>query len=223
MMSLHITTYCLKGGKQMDKGKDKNVYSYTLPDKVKIKYINFCWRIFDLLSYKIKKIARIYDKLISSEYIRENKMFDINKSKSILHIGCGSYPLTAMTLSKLNGGKIVGIDKSYSAIKRADKVISDKNLKDQVSVKLGNGSNFPLDDFDTIIVSSCSIPKNMILEHLFENAPKDCKIIVREQHGPAHLVSDYIELYRDNISVEKKIENNAFQTAKWKSYCLVKK
>ena len=207
----------------MNKSKDKIVYSYTIPDKIKIKCTNFFWKIFDILSYKIKKIAGIYDKLISSEYIRENKMFDIEKSKSILHIGCGSYPLTAMTLSKLNGGKIVGIDKSYSAIKRANRVISDKNLKERVSVKLGNGSNFPLDDFDTIIVSSCSIPKNMILEHLFENAPKDCKIIIREQPGPAHLVSDYVELYRDNISIEKEIENNAFRTSKWKSYCLVKK
>ncbi len=207
----------------MNKGEKKPYYSYSLFNKIRIWRSNLFWKVVDILSCKLTKVAKIYDKLIIKEYIREMEIFEISKSKKILHIGCGSYPITSFTLSNMNSGEIVGIDKSNNAIKRATRFISDKNIDEHISIKYGDGSNFPLDDFDTIIVSSCSIQKHAILEHLFENAPKNCKIIVREQSGLAHLVSDYIELYRDNISFEKKIEHNAFQTAKWESYCLIKK
>lgn len=203
--------------------EDKSVYRYTFPDRFKIKISNFFWKIIDILSCKIQKIGKIYDKLIMKEYLRETEIFEISKSKRILHIGCGSYPITSVTLSSINDGEIVGIDKSLSAITRATKIISNKNLGDRVSVKYGDGSNFPLEGFDTIVVSSCSIPKYKILEHLFEDAPSNCKIVVREQFGPNHLVSDYIKLYNDKVSILKKIDNSAFPTSKWESYCLLKK
>jgi len=207
----------------MNKKGGKTIYSYSLFDKTKIFNSNLFWKIVDILSCKIRKIAKIYDKLIITEYMREMEIFEISESKKILHIGCGAYPITTFALSTVNDRKIVGIDKNHAAIKRATKVISDKNLDECVSVKYGDGSNFPLEGFDTIIVSSCSIPKYKILEHLFDNAPSKCKIIVREQPGPGKLVSGYIDLYHDKVNVIKKIDNNAFPTSKWDSYCIIKK
>jgi len=207
----------------MNKGEKKPPYSYSLFDMIKIWQSNLFWKVVDILAYKLTKVAKIYDKLIIKEYIREMEIFEISKSKKILHIGCGSYPITSFTLSNMNSGKIVGIDKSNNAIKRATRFISDKNLDECISIKYGDGSNFPLGGFDTIIVSSCSIPKYRILEHLFDNAPSNCKIIVREQPGLGNLVSEYIKLYDDKIDVVKKIDNNAFPTFKWDSYCVVKK
>lgn len=207
----------------MNKGEKKPSYSYSLFDKIKIWQSNLFWKVVDILSCKLTKVATIYDKLIIKEYIQEIERFEISKSKKILHVGCGSYPITLFTLSNMNSGEIVGIDKSNNAIKRATRFISDKNLDECISIKYGDGSNFPLEGFDTIIVSSCSIPKYRILEHLFDNAPSNCKIIVREQPGLGNLVSEYIKSYDDKIDVIKKIDNNAFPTFKWDSYCVVKK
>jgi len=203
--------------------EEKSVYYYSFYDKAKIKYSNLFWKIVDILSCKSKTVANINDKFVAKEYANEIEVFDICKSKKILHIGCGSYPITSMTLSSIDGSKIVGIDISQEAVDRAKKLVSKRKLDDRIKIDYGDGSSYPLDGFDAIIVSSCSIPKYKILEHLFENAPSKCKIIVREQYGPNSLVSDYIKLYKDKIGVLNKIDNNAFPTSKWESFCLVKK
>ncbi len=206
----------------MNNGEKKLPYSYSFYDKIKIWQSNLFWRVVDILSFKLTKVAKIYDNVIK-EYEREIEIFEISESKKILHIGCGSYPITAYTLSNMSKGEIVCIDKSNKAIKRSVRYISDKNLNERISIKHGDGASFPLEGFDTIIISSCSIPKFRILEHLFNNAPPNCKIVVREQPGPGNFVSEYIELCSDKVDVVKKVDNKAFPTAKWDSYCLLKK
>ena len=129
----------------MNKGEKKPSYSYSLFDTIKIWRSNLFWKVVDILSCKLTKVATIYDKLIIKEYIQEIERFEISKSKKILHVGCGSYPITLFTLSNMNSGEIVGIDKSNNAIKRATRFISDKNLDECISIKYGDGSNFPLE------------------------------------------------------------------------------
>ena len=97
-------------------------------------------------------------------------MFNLKNAENILHIGCGAFPISAMILHEVNGGKIVGIDSNSKFVNLARKVINNKNLSDRIEIKHGNGMSFPLNDFDTIIISSCSNPKIKILEHVFKTA-----------------------------------------------------
>ncbi len=207
----------------MKKGEEKSPCSYSLFDKIKILRSNLFWKFVDIFSCKLKKIAEIYERVVVTEYNREIEKFGISKSKRVLHIGCGSYPITAFVLANNNIEKIVGIDKSKFSIKSAKNIISNRGLSNQVMLKYGDGVNFPLKDFDTIIISSCSIPKWKILENIFNNAPSNCKIIAREQPGPSKVVSECIKVYSDKINFINKIDNRAFPTSKWESYCIIKK
>jgi len=209
---------------KQEKNRDEkhNIYKYSLYDRLNIKKSNVFWQIVDLLATRIERVGRLYEKTVSKEYIRESKLFNISNSSSILHIGCGAYPITAITLSKNNGCKIVGIDRNLRAVKQAVKIVKKMNLHDKVEIKHGDGSNYPVSDFDTIIISSCSVPKKPILENIFENARKNSKIIVREIYGANKLVRDMIKLY-DDIVLVKKIENNPFPTAHWESFYILKK
>jgi len=207
----------------MKKREKKTPCYYSFFNKIKILRSNLFWKVVDISSCRIKKIAQIYEKVVITEYNREIEKFSIYKSKKILHIGCGSYPVTAFILANNNIKKIVGIDKSKFSIKSAKKIISHKGLDKQIIVKCGDGSSFPLKGFDTIIISSCSIPKWQILENIFNNAPSNCKIIAREQPGPSRVVTECIKEYRDKINFVNKIDNKAFPTSKWESYCVIKK
>ena len=128
------------------------------------KTANYYWNIIDNLAYKMDKIAELYENKISKEYEKEYKKFSIQKDSNILHIGCGAYPITAMTLTRMNGAKIVGIDKNPKSVKIARKLILKKNLQDKVTIEQGNGDNYPVDSFDTIIISGCSYPREKILK-----------------------------------------------------------
>jgi protein-L-isoaspartate O-methyltransferase len=206
-----------------DANINSKIYRYNFFDIITIKNTNFFWIVVDNLSYKLDKLGNLYEKTISKSYIKETEKFDISGSKNILHIGCGAYPITTITLAKFNGGNIVGIDKNPKAVEKADKIIRKKGFSNRVKIEKGDGESYPVNKFDVIIVSSCSIPKSKILEHLFNSAKKDCKIIVRERFGPSKLVSSYIDAYDSSISFINRIHNYAFPTFRWESFYLLKK
>ena len=53
----------------------------------------------------------------------------LTKNDKILHIGCGAYPLTAITIAEQIGAKIVGIDKKFKNVRRAEIIVNKKNLQ----------------------------------------------------------------------------------------------
>ena len=200
-------------------------HEYRFIEDSHIKLSNYFWQCIDILSCKMKKIAEIYEKTISKEYEKESKVFDISNNKNILHIGCGAYPITALTLAKINGAKIVGIDRNPKSIKLAKNIVQEKNLNTKITIEQGDGENYPVEEFDMIIISGCSFPKRQILEHVFENAKPQSKIILRTSDLSAKSVLSCMNLHQD-VVLAKKIENYPLPSIKafgWQSFYLTKK
>lgn len=190
-------------------------------DKIlKIK-LNYFWHLIDLLSFLFKRIGLIYEKIIGIEYEKEIKKFKLDKSKKILHIGCGAYPITALVLAKTTSAKIISIDKDPIAVKFANKIINKKNLQKKISIIIGTGQKYPVNNFDTIILSSCASPKEKILEHIFKNANFNTKIIVREIENNIDNINNMINSNK-NIKFVDKINNHSIPNFKWHSFYLIK-
>lgn len=198
-----------------------SIYKYSLKEKFNIKKSNIFWKTVDYIACKIKRFAKLYEKAISEVYEREGKLFSLSESNNILHIGCGSYPVTAITLAKINGGRVVAIDSDPIAIKLATEIINKKKLQNRIVINKGDGRSYPIEEFDTIIISSCSIPKIEILNHIFKTAKLNCKIIVRELYGASEAVVKCINLH-DDIEILRRIGNHPFPTSRWESFYLVK-
>lgn len=209
----------MKTNKKM--GENHSNYTYTPKEIYSIKKSNYLCKCIDYLACKIEKFAELYEKSISREYEKESKMFDISESNNIIHVGCGAYPITAITLAKMNDKKIVAIDRNPRTVKLAKQVINKKNLHDLIIIENGDGRSYPLERFDTIIVSSCSIPKIEILKHVFKTAKPNSKIIVRELYGASRVVVNCIGSHED-IELVKKIGNHT-ANFKWESFYLIKK
>lgn len=198
----------------------KNTYSFI--DRYRIKKSNLFWKVVDNLSFMNEKIGKIYEKTISKEYEKEINNLGLNNSKNILHIGCGSYPISAIAFSRIKDSNIVAIDNNKKAVKKARKIIFEKKLDNNIVIKEGDGASFSIEEFDTIIVSGCSIPKTKILKNIFEKSKKDTKIIVREQDDISKIILKIAEEYKD-IKIIKKMGNKPFPTSSWISYYFLKK
>lgn len=206
-----------------EKDEDNVVnYNYTFMQLYRIKKANIFWKIVDELACRIDKIANIYEKYIGNEYRRERKKFGLSKAKKILHIGCGSYPITAMVLAEINDVNIVTIDNNARAVKLANKVIRMKNLDGKIRVKHGYGTKYPLEEFDTIIISSCSVPKTKVLEYVLKNAKLQSRIILRDSFLDIESIIDNLNIHQ-NITIVEKIENHPIPSIGWKSFYLLKK
>lgn len=189
------------------------------------KLSNFFWEIADLWSYKNEKIATYYYKSIGQEYKKEYEECRLTKDSNVLHIGCGAYPLTEIMLAQYNVRTVVGIDKNLLTVQRAQEVIRRRNLQGKISIEYGDGLDYPVKDFDGIIVSSCSLPKVQILEYLFATAKSQCQIIVREVDIATCDILKSIEAHHD-IELMKCMRHNPFpffEPIGWTTYCLRKK
>lgn len=191
-----------------------------------IKKISICfWEIADNWSYKNEKIADLYNKRIGKEYRKEYETCCISSNANVLHIGCGAYPLTELVLADCSTGHIVGIDKNQRTVLRAQRVIQNRNLENHITIKHGDGLDFPVDGFDAIIVSSCSLPKVKILEHLFQKAKPGSAIIVREVDIAASDILQCIDAHHD-IELLQQVRHNPFpffDPIGWTTFCLRKK
>lgn len=154
--------------------------------------------------------------------MEENEKFDLSNTKRILHIGCGSYPITAMKLAEMGYGNIITIDEDLKALKRANKVIDAKNLNGIIQAKYGSGASYPLEEFDTIIVSGCSVPKEQVLEHIFKNSKPETKIIVRKTKFDVDSLINRLNLPKDLSIIDTK-ENYLLPILYWDSLLIIKK
>lgn len=186
---------------------------------------NCFWDIADNWSYKNEKIAQLYNKTISEEYQKEYEACDLSARKNILHIGSGSYPLTEIILASCSSGHIIGIDKNNKTVIKAQQVVQRKNLQDRISIKHGDGCDIAAEDFDAIIISSCSLPKVKILQHIFQKVRPSSTIIVREVDIATKDIFSCIASHPE-IVLQKQISHNPFPFIEpfgWTSFCLKKK
>lgn len=201
----------------------------TLMESIAVFFIkrfsNLFWEIADSWSYKNEKIARMYDRSIGNEYRKEYETCGVAADAKIVHIGCGAYPLTEIILAHCAMGPIVGIDKNPRTVSRAQQVIRKRQLQDRISIVHGDGLTYPVSDVDVIIVSSCSLQKPQILQHLFKNAKPQCTIVVREVDIAT---SEILHCITEHpiITIEKQVRHNPFpffEPIGWTTFCLKKK
>ena len=95
-------------------------------------------------------------------------------------------------------------------------------MNGKISVELGEGINYPLKGFDTIIASGCSLPKIQVINHILQNSDKKSTIIIRESYYKDKIIKDIIKNFGD-VELIRKINNHAFRTSNWYSFYITKK
>jgi protein-L-isoaspartate O-methyltransferase len=178
------------------------------------------WHYIEILAYKINLLAILYENSIGREYTKEAKKFNLSNAKNILHVGCGSYPISGIMLKKNKASKIVTIDTNTKSVRRAGKLLKKKKLNKSIKADIGDGRNYPLNKFDTIILSGCAFPKKEVVEYIIKNANHNCKIIIRDANHEYYTTLDLIKKFKD-IKKLDEIENKAL-FFKWKSLYLIK-
>ena len=144
-------------------------------------------RTHDKLFISLEKILS-RSPLFSSAYVNffekatleEFEMAHIKKDDTVLHIGCGSLPNTLISLGRNIGASYVGIDIDNAAVATAQKLVKKYTL-DNVKIEYGNAQDYPLKNFDFIIVSFGVEPKENVFERIRKEMKDYAKIIYRKQ------------------------------------------
>ena len=206
--------------------KEVGEYNFNYNLKIReifgIKRSVLFWKYVDYIACKLEKIAKTYENTVGREYKKEIENFDLKNDKKILHIGSGAYPITALALASLDNVKIVTIDSDHRLIKCANKIIQKKNLQNKIKAEYADATKYPLDGFDAIIISGCSVPKIQVFDYIIKNAKSNSKIIIRDTYLDIESILSNIAPNQEVI-IAKKIKNHAFSNSNWTSYCIIKK
>jgi precorrin-6B methylase 2 len=141
--------------------------------------IDFSYVIFEKIAINFNIISLNYLNLYKELVQKEIKMAKITNSDSIIVIGCGTLPSTPLLISMKTNAKIVAIDKDEKAIKRAKTFLSNINFDSKINLKHANGLDYPINDFDVIIISYGVKNIEKIFDYLFDNIRSDTRIIIR--------------------------------------------
>lgn len=139
-------------------------------------YFNISQRIENLAN-RFWPIAGIYFRLIYKKKLeKELSMAKLKPGSSVLHIGCGPCPYTAIYLAK-QGLTVKALDYNTNAVQKAKELVKKNNLEDSITIDCKDGKYSKIAEYDAIWVSLNVSPKEQVLEQNFLSL-KDSGILI---------------------------------------------
>lgn len=124
--------------------------------------------------------ARLYFSLFyRTMLVREVGLADLKPGASILHIGGGAYPYTAVFLAR-EGYRVDACDCEGPAVETSRKIIAKKGLADKVNIYHENGCTIDCSGYDAVWVSLNICPKERVLEQSWSSLKKDGILVYRK-------------------------------------------
>ncbi len=119
--------------------------------------------------------SRPYRQIIRNEI----GLGQITAADTVLNIGCGAVPYTAIYIASLTGAKVWAMDKDANAVERAHFCLEQAGFSDRIELIEGNGAtDVPL-GFDVAIVALQAEPKEKILHKLLDRAAPGGRLVFR--------------------------------------------
>ena len=140
--------------------------------------MDFSYILFEKIAIKFNIISMNYIKLYLDIVQKEIKIAEINSKDSVIIIGCGTLPSTAILISMKTEANIVAIDKDIKAIKQANIFLSNIQ-NNKIRLEHANGLNFPINKYDVIMILYGVKNLKQIFNYLYQNMKSDSRLIVR--------------------------------------------
>ena len=144
-----------------------------------MKLIPFVTKELEKVFSKSTMLVKLYSAFYKNIVKKEVKLAKINNNDSIIFIGGGSIPCTALQIASMTGANVKIIDVDPVAVERANKIISKLNLSHSVKVQLTSGQNINAHDFSVIHIARQAMPHDEIIENITKKLSRDARILLR--------------------------------------------
>lgn len=138
----------------------------------------------DLTSNKVDGIESYalfgrFEQLIDSEI----KLSDIGAKDSVLFIGSGPFPISAILLSQYSGCRVDCYDSDADAVHISSKVIGSLGLDKDISIYNQDGRDLADTTYDAVVIALLAKPKEAIFKTVRSRLKENGKIICRDSKG----------------------------------------
>jgi len=148
---------------------------------------------FKLYAYPYKGVVR-----------REVNLAKVCEDDTVLNIGCGALPFTAVYITKITGARVTAIDKDKKALGAAQKITKSLNLEDKITLWYGNAADqVPDNGYSKAFVALQVEPKKEVLNNVLKNSNPD--VVVRE---PRERFKEIYDCLPQNFNVKGFTRHN---------------
>jgi hypothetical protein len=146
----------------------------------------FAQRILNLevTDYKEYPLYDRFRNLISKEL----HLLEPGSYQSILFIGSGPFPITAILLHQFTGKKIDCLERDAEAVQVSRNVLKALGLDKQIQVHYGRGETFDFGGYDVILNALLAKPKWSIMKNIRNRCSTSVKVLCRTSHGLRRLL-----------------------------------
>ncbi len=117
---------------------------------------------------------RFYSDLVGGEL----KHADLPSGSSVLHVGCGALPLTALRLAR-RGFSVTALDRDPRATAAAQRFLRRQPEAGSIQVKTGDGGSIDARPYDAVWVSLHVLPRERTLRHLLRSMRPGGRLVYR--------------------------------------------
>lgn len=144
----------------------------------------------DVEKYQSSRAERIglspgqYSSSLAESVKEEYRYFGVHKESTVLFIGSGAFPTTALTIAKETGAKVICLDIDREAIDMSMQVARKSGLEKQLSFLHGEIQDYQeFENITHVLVASLVKNKLEVIEALKERVTEETKVIVRFGNG----------------------------------------
>ncbi len=113
---------------------------------------------------------------------KEIQMVSLRPGDSVMHIGCGALPLTALKLAQ-KGLEVTAVDVDPEAVQRAERFLRRMGVGDAVQLQLADGANMAAEQFDAVWVSLHVVCKKEVVSNLLSGLRPGARLVYRNPRG----------------------------------------
>ncbi len=142
-----------------------------------MKIIQWFTKNLEKIIYNNNFFFRLYSIPYKKVVKKEIQLGKITKEDTILNVGCGAIPYTAIYIAEITGAKVFAMDKDKKAVVAANKLIDRLNLSNNIEFLTGDAAKDVPKKIDKAIVALQVEPKEDVLYRLLDT--KASAVIMR--------------------------------------------
>lgn len=119
---------------------------------------------------------------------KEIRLLKDHRYEKILFIGSGPFPITAILLAILTGRHVDCLDKNEQSAETSRKVLEKLGMSDKITVYAGDGSTFPVEQYDVILNALLAKPKASIMKNVRRHGKTCVRTLCRTSFGLRELI-----------------------------------
>jgi tRNA G46 methylase TrmB len=146
----------------------------------KRKFLCYVFSSLEFFTVKNTLVYRFYTKWIGKIFHDEYTMANVSSDEAVLHIGCGSLPSMSILSATHAHAQVIAIDNDLRTVHRAQRFINQQKFDSLITVKYGDGSNYPAETFDVIFIPINITPIDAVFRHLASTAKPSVRIVCRD-------------------------------------------